>query len=86
MNGIAPRCHPERQRGPGGVGGMRDTFAPPLPPGPSLTLGVTNARSQFIRSRADGEGSLRVDADRKNQGIPRFARDDKPMSVRITTA
>src|SRR2546428_490335 len=69
MNGIAPRCHPERQRGAWRRGRHERYVRATLPPGPSLTLGVTNARSQFIRSRpstrtsrslragSDGEGS-----------------------------
>src|SRR2546423_13272829 len=35
-------CHPERSEGTGGTGGAQTLIqAPPAPPGPSLTLGVT---------------------------------------------
>src|SRR5438132_8851134 len=59
---------PSVSEGPGGVGGMRATFAPPLPPGPSLTLGVTNARSQFIRSRPSTRVSRSLRAGSDNEG------------------
>jgi len=43
-------CHPERERG-AWAGVRRDERgldAPPAPPGPSLTLGVTPTRARFM--------------------------------------
>ncbi|HUP62368.1 MAG TPA: CBS domain-containing protein [Thermoanaerobaculia bacterium] len=71
-------CHPERERGTWAGGGARRGLRATLPPGPSLTLGMTNnqgssAHSQcVIPSREDGEGSSTV----PRRKILRFAQDD----------